>query len=305
LSHVVLPVAGRIAQVFVKIGDSVQQGQVLLTVESPDVDAALSGLLQAQASVTQAQAGLTKAEADYDRSKDLFEHNAIAKKEVLNQEAALAQAKAALEQAQASEQQARRRLEILGVKPGQIGQHVAVRAPISGKVLEMTVVPGEFRNDLSQPVMTIADLSTVWITSDVPETSIRLIDPGERVDIELGAYPGQVFRGRVTRIADMVDPQTRTVKVHAEIDNRDGKLRPEMFGQIHHVDSTHMVPVVPASAVIQGENQDSVFVELGPGRFRSTPVKVGSRVGDRIVVFHGLAAGSRVVTDGAMLLKGI
>jgi len=305
LAHVVLPVAGRIAQVFVKIGDAVQQGQVLLTVESPDVDAALSGLLQAEASVTQARAALTKSEADSDRAKDLFENNAIAKKEVLNQEAALAQSKAALDQSLAAEQQAKRKLEILGITAGQLGQHVAVRSPISGKVLEMTVVPGEFRNDLSQPVMTIADLSSVWITSDVPETSIRLIDPGERVDIELSAYPGEQFHGRVARIADTVDPQTRTVKVHAEIDNRNGRLRPEMFGKIHHVDSTRRVPMVPASAVIQGENHPAVFVELGPGRFKPVAVKLGDRTGDRFAVLDGLSAGSRVVTDGAMLLKGI
>lgn len=302
-SHLVLPVTGRITQVFVKLGDAVRQGQTMLTVESPDVDASISALLQSQASVTQARAMMAKAQADYDRAKDLFDHNAIAKKEVLNADALLTQSDTALQQAAASEQQARRKLEILGVKPGEVGQQVALHAPISGKVLEMSVVPGEFRNDLSQPVITIADLSTVWITSDVPESSIRMIQPGEHVEVELSAYPGEHFHGRVTRIADTVDSQTRTIKVRAEMDNRAGRLRPEMYGRIRHVDTLRKVPVVPASAVIQGENVTVVFRELRPGVFRQVPVKLGDRAGDRFAVLEGLAAGDRVVTDGGMLLK--
>jgi cobalt-zinc-cadmium efflux system membrane fusion protein len=208
-----------------------------------------------------------------------------------------------LEQAIATVEQARRRLEILGVKSGQFGQRLTVRAPLSGKVLEMNIVPGEFRNDLSAPVITIADLSSVWITSGVPETSIRLIQLGERIDIELSAYPGETFRGRVTRIADTVDPQTRTIKVRAEIDNRRGQLRPEMFGRIRLVDHIAPVPVVPAAAVIQGEGQSYVFRETGAGSFAQTPVSLGGRAGERIAVTRGLSPGDRIVTDGVMLLK--
>jgi cobalt-zinc-cadmium efflux system membrane fusion protein len=78
--------------------------------------------------------------------------------------------------------------------------------------LEIAVAPGEYRNDTNASLMTIADLKTVWITSNVPESRIRLIQVGERVDIELAAYPGEVFRGQVKRIADTVDPETRTIK---------------------------------------------------------------------------------------------
>jgi len=98
-AHVLLPVAGRVKSVEIRIGDYVKQGQTLLTVESPDVDAAISAYLQAGAAVTQARAALVKAQADTDRARDLFEHRAVAQKEVLNAEALLAQAKAALDQA--------------------------------------------------------------------------------------------------------------------------------------------------------------------------------------------------------------
>ncbi len=302
-SHVLLPVPGRLSKVFVHIGDAVKQGQVLLTVESPDVDGAISVYLQAQAAVMQSRAGLSKAEVDLDRSKDLFENNAVAKKEVLNAENVRTQSKAVLDQVLASEKQAQRRLEILGVKPGEFGQTVEVRAPVAGKVLEMTVVPGEYRNDTSTPVLTIADLSSVWVTSDVPETSIRYVRRGENVQIELDAYPGERFRGRVTQIADTVDPQTRTIKVRAEMENSGGRLRPEMFARIRLANKFETRPVVPASAVVQGEAGSWVMRELSAGRFKQTPVTTGNRQGNLIAILSGLNPGDRIVTDGVLLVR--
>ena len=302
-SHVTLPLAGRIVAVSVKIGDLVQQGQPLLMIDSPDVDAALSAQLQSLAQITQARSVVTKTQADLERVRDLFSHDAVAKKEVLNAEAMLTQSQAALEQAQAAAQQSRRRLELLGIEPGRFGQKVAVTAPIAGKVLEMNIVPGEYRNDTSAPVMTITDLSTVWITSDVPESSIRLVKLGEAVQIDLAAYPGEKFRGRVKQIADMVDPQTRTIKVRAEMDNPGGRLRPEMFGQIRHVEALENKPVVPASAVIEADNRRVVWREIAAGLFERTAVTLGGRIGDRVAVLSGLKAGDRIVIDGVMLLQ--
>src|SRR5215470_13604397 len=108
------------------------------------------------------------------------------------------------------------RLRLLGLKPGEAEPLVVVRAPLAGKVMEISIVAGEYRNDTTAPVMTIADLRRVWMTSDVPENSIRLISVGESVDITLDAYPGQAFSGRVERVADTLDPKTRTIKVMIE-----------------------------------------------------------------------------------------
>jgi cobalt-zinc-cadmium efflux system membrane fusion protein len=301
-SNLVLPVAGRVNAVLVKIGDFVKQGQPVLTVESPDIDAAVSGLQQAQASVTQTKSVLAKAQMDLDREKDLFEHGAVPQKDVLNAEAVLVQAKAAVDQAQAAVEQSRRRLEILGITPGTFGQRLTVPAPISGKVLEMSVVNGEFRNDLSAPLMTIADLSSVWVTSDVPETAIRLIKIGEPLRMELSAYPAETFRGRVTLIGDTVDPQTRTVKVRAELPNADGRLKPEMFGKIQLAEQTEARPTIPAAAVIATDGKTLVWREVRTGVFEKVAVITGVQVGDRIAILDGLAAGDRVVIDGVMLL---
>jgi cobalt-zinc-cadmium efflux system membrane fusion protein len=303
VSRVALPLSGRVSSVLVKLGDSVKRGEPILTIEAPDADAAVSAYLQGQAAINQAKANLNKAQADYDRSSDLFSHNAVAKKDVLTAENALAQAKAALETADANLEQFDRKLKLLGLRPNTFGQKVTVAAPISGKVLDMTIVAGEYRNDTNTPVMTIADLSTVWVSSDVPESQIRFIDPGERIDVELTAYPGETFHGRVTRIADTVDPQTRTIKVRAEMDNSRGKLRPEMYGTIRHTDAMKSLPVVPVGAVLQGDGKTTVWVEQAPGRFRPVEVKTGERTGGNLPILSGLQAGTRIVVDGAMLLR--
>lgn len=305
VSKVVLPVAGRVTSVLVKMGDAVGKDQPLLTLQSPDADAAMSTYLSAQAAVTQARAAFVKAQADFDRSSDLFAHNAVAKKDVLANESALAQATAGVDQTRAALEQSARRLTVLGLRPGDFQQEVVVRAPLAGKVLELTVVPGEYRNDTSASLMTIADLSSVWVTSQVPESYIRFVQIGERVEISLVAYPGELFEGHVSRIADTVDPQTRTVKVQAEMDNRGGRLRPEMFGSIHHIESTAPTPVLPVGAVVQGDTHAVVFVETAPGRFEERQVTIGKRAGDVVRVLGGVKPGDSVVVDGVMLLKGL
>lgn len=304
LSRVLLPVPGRISNVLVRLGDRVSAGQSLLAVESPEADAAMSAYLQAEAALGQSKAALLKAQADLERAKDLYAHDAVAKKEVLNAENAFAQANAATEQAQAAQRQGLRRLELLGLKPGDFGQRVVVRAPSSGTILEMSVADGEYRNDTAAPVITIAGLSTVWISADVPESYIRFAQIGGRVDVTLAAYPGETFRARVARIADTVDPQTRTVKVRAEMENRQGRFRPEMFGSVRSASGTRVLPVVPASAVVSAEGLPTVFVEKQRGCFQPTPVTLGKRAGEVFPVVSGVSLGDRVVVDGTMLLKG-
>ena len=166
VSHVVLPLAGRIVSVLVKLGDTVQQGQPVLKLESPDTDAAVSAYQQAQAQIEQAKSALLKAQADLDRVRDLRDHKAIAEKEVVNAESAVAQTKAVIEQNEAAKRQAAARLESFGLVPGSYRQQVTVTAPIAGKILELGIAAGEYRNDLAASTMTIADLSSVWVAAD-------------------------------------------------------------------------------------------------------------------------------------------
>jgi cobalt-zinc-cadmium efflux system membrane fusion protein len=304
ISRVLAPLVGRIRQVLVRLGDAVQEGQPVVIIESREVGDALAAHLQAKAQLNQARSLLAKAEKDLARLRDLYEHRAVALKEVLAAETELAQAQAGVEQAQAAAEEARHRLDLLGVDPAHHTHEITVRAPISGKVLEIAVAPGEYRTDLAAPLMTIADLSTLWVTSQVPESSIRLIEVGERVEIELTAFPGEIFEGRVRRIADVVDPQSRTVKVQAELDNHRGRLRPEMFGTIRHTHGWRSLPAAPATAIVRAGDQAWAYVERGPGRFERVPVECGETRNGMVAILAGLKAGDRVVSRGAALLSG-
>jgi cobalt-zinc-cadmium efflux system membrane fusion protein len=304
ISRIVLPVPGRVTSVAVRLGDAVAEGQPLLRLESPEAEEALSNCLRSEAAQTQARAALGRVQADLERTKDLFEHGAVARKEVLHLEAELATAQAAVKEAQAARDQSRRRLEILGLQSCEFGQQVVVRSPIAGKVLEVKIVPGEYRNDISDSLITVADLATLWVTSDIPESSIRWIEKGERVRIELAAYPGEAFQGRVMRVSDTVDPQTRCVQVQTELANVHGRFRPEMFAKIHHSHGTQRVPVVPQSAVVEADGSSWVFVEETPGVFQKTRIETGAAVHASVPVLSGVKAGQRVVTDAAMLLHG-
>ena len=303
LSHVIAPLSGRVVQVLVRIGDAVKQGDAVLVMECPDLDTAIANHAQAEASVTQAKIALAKAKSDYERTKTLFDKGAVAEKELIATQSVVAQSEPAVKQAEALTSQALRRLQILGVQPGAVGQKLTVRAPISGKVLEIGVTTGEFKNDTAASLLTIADLSTVWVSSDVQESHIGLVGKGEYVEIAMAAYPNEKFSGRVMQIADTEDPTTRTIKVRSELPNPNGRLRPEMYAQIRLVGASKQMPVVPAAAILQADGKSMVYRELSRGVFQAVIVTTGGKAGDKIAIASGLSAGDRVVTDGVMLLR--
>jgi cobalt-zinc-cadmium efflux system membrane fusion protein len=305
VSRVLLPTTGRVSRVLVRLGETVAAGQPLLELDSPDAESAIAECRQAEAILSQARATLTKTQADYERIGDLLVHKAVARKDLLAAENELAQARAALEQANAALAHCRRRLEILGLRPGEAGQKVTVRATLAGKVIDLAVTEGEYRSDTGTPLMTVADLSTVWVTSEIPENSIRFVEVGERVQVELVAFPGEVFDARVTRIADTVDSKTRTIQVQAELRNPNGRLRPEMFGRIRHSHAPQSLPVVPAQAIVRGALGSFVFVERGPGIFERIMIQTGEPASGAVPVLQGLKPGDRVVVAGAMLLAGM
>lgn len=332
ISHIYLPVAGRVQNVLVRTGDPVSAGQTLLTVLSPDatqaqtdlreadsnVREARDSLIEANIAVTKARTALRKAEIDYQRVRDLYKHDAIAKKEVLTAETDLAQARsdlqntramvdqaqAGIDSAVAGRDHAQARLRLLGVSANDPNPEISVPAPLTGKVLELEVVAGEYHSDLGNSVMTVVDLSSVWVTSNVAEADIRWIEVGEPVHITLDAFPNQRFEGKVARIADVLDPKTRTIKVMTELRNPSGRFRPEMFGRIHHVHDAAQMPVVPPTAIVQkGDGSKVVYVQTKPGTFEPRVVEVGQREGDRVAITRGISPGERVVVDGALLLR--
>jgi cobalt-zinc-cadmium efflux system membrane fusion protein len=289
--------------VFAKLGDTVSKGQPLVTIESTAVAEAESAFVQAEGAVRQTEISLNKAEADAARISDLYDHMAVAQKDLLSAKTTVALNKAAVEQAQSIRDQAKRRLELLGLKAGEFQQRVIVKAPISGKVMEVSVVEGEFRNEINTPLVTITDLSRVWVESEVPESKIRLFRIGGLVDLDLIAFPNEKFHARITRLADSVDPETRTVKVDSELANAGGKLRPDMFGSLRYTAGEMPSPWIPEAAVVRLNGVDLVFVERQPGRFAAVPVALGNLQDGGFPVSKGIKVGDRVVTQGAVYLK--
>jgi Cu(I)/Ag(I) efflux system membrane fusion protein len=138
--------------------------------------------------------------------------------------------------------------------------------------------------------------------ADAYEGDLRLVSVGMQASLVMAAYPGQVFSGRVDFIDPVLDPKTRTVKVHLHFPNPGGKLKPEMFGEVVLQGQARQGLTIPVDAVIQTGTRQVVFVELGQGKFQPREVELGGRAGDTVEVRSGLAEGQKVVTRANFLI---
>lgn len=213
---------------------------------------------------------------------------------------------------------ARRRLRLLGAGPAAIARLerggepsplLEVPAPFAGSILE-TLAPAGSAVEAGTPVFRIADLSTVLVAADVPERALGSLRTGQGATVRLAAFPDRRFSGRVERIGDVVDPQTRTVKAMVRVPNPGRTLRPGMFATVGlDVPGMEAAPAggvltVPSSAVVTDGDTRYVFVEVGPRTYERRAVEVAAGgAGGRLVVTSGLAGGERVVTRGAFTLK--
>lgn len=304
MARLALPVAGRVRGVAVAIGDTVTAGQPLVTIETPELSALTASWRQAQADIRQRQAAQAKADEDVRRARDLLEHRGIARKEVMAAETEQAFASAAVDQAQAAQDDVERRMRLLGLDPRRPGDWLTLRAPMPGQVVEMSVAQGEYRHDSSAPVLTVADLRTVWVTASVPERALARVRRGQRVIVSLAAFPDESFAASVTRVPAMLDPDTRTGKVIAELPNPHGQFRPEMFARVRYEGPPRAVIRIPLGAIVHTDSRAIVFVEQRRGLFERRAVTLGPRQGESVVITTGLSQGDRVVVGGTMLLMG-
>lgn len=289
MARIAPPLPGRVVQLFVRFGDTVTQGQALLTLDSPD-------LVSAQTDYLRARSALAQSERTLARQQDLAAHGVGAVREVETATTDRDLARSELERATL-------RLRILGVDASAIGRPLTVRSPIAGRVVEFGVAPGEFRNDPAAPMMTVADLSTIWVTADVQEKDVRRVQPQEDANALFAAWPGESFVGRVLFVGDLLDPATRTIKVRVALDNRDRRLRPGMFASVTFTERAAPEVVVPTTGIVLLGEASYVFVERAPWVFERRRVTPGAPVGDRTAVTEGLRAGERVVTENAVLLQ--
>lgn len=176
-------------------------------------------------------------------------------------------------------------------------------SPATGTITDMTAARGAFYDVPLQPVATVARFDTVRATLAVPEKHVALARPGETVRLSLLSYPGETFTGRIAGIGDILDPDTRRLKVRVSLPNRDGRLKPGMFGTAIMEAAPSRMPRIPASALVLDGASDAVFVEVSPWHFAKRRIQTGLQDGDSVFVKSGLADNDRVVVKGAVLLN--
>lgn len=293
ITHVAPRVPGRIVKVHVNLGDRVKAGQALAVLDSLDVGEAHSGYLQAK---TQ----LAVAKADFERAEKLHGDQIIAQKDHVR-------AHAEYEKAKASFAAAGDKLRMLGVgtTPADDGRAVStfpLTTPFAGTVIEKHAILGE----LAQPdklIFTVADLSTLWIEANLFEKDLGRVKTGAEAEVTVAAYPDQVFRGKLTYIAAIVDKETRTIQARLEVANPDGRLKPEMFASAAiRTGGKGRGLLLPEDAVVLVDGKATVFIEEHGG-FEPRTVELGDRLRGRVVIKAGLQAGELVVTAGTFALK--
>ena len=285
------PLSGHVRSLFVRFGDRVTKGQPLLELDSVDFTAAQNDYFKARS-------GADLAERTLSRQRDLYEHGIAAKREVEQAENDSAVAKNEFSRAA-------NRLRTLGLNPerAQFGQAMTVYSPVAGRVVDMSVAVGEFRNDATAPMMSIADLSTVWLTANVQEKDASRIFVGQQVDAHFAAFPQEQFRGTVLFIGDLLDPDTRTIKVRIALPNPDGRLKPGMFATVSFSEAARQAIAVPTSAIFEEGDTSVVFVEVKPWTFQRRTVVVESQQGDLTLLKSGVLLGARIVSADGLLIK--
>lgn len=205
---------------------------------------------------------------------------------------------------------ARQRLENLGV-PGEVIDRIAIEgqttvsipimAPRSGVVLERMAIEG-MMSEAGETLFRIADVSTVWVIAEVPESALTDIVPGSEVRVSFQGLGEELMKGRIDTIYPELDMMTRTVKLRVELPNPDGLLRANMFADVEIMLDQTPVVQVPEGAVIDTGDRQVVILDLGEGRFRPEPVIVGRRGGGMIEIVSGVVAGDVVVSAATFLI---
>jgi cobalt-zinc-cadmium efflux system membrane fusion protein len=297
-TQVLSPVSGPATRVIGDVGMNVAHGQPLAYVSSPDFASAVANYRKAQTADRQARRVA-------DRDSALFKNDALAR-------ADLEQAQADLSAADADVESAEQAMRALGVEDAQIaavkaGQtapiQAIIRSPIDGTIVEKLISNGQLLQAGSTPCFTVADLGTMWVLANVFANDLADVSVGAPADVFTDVTKAPI-PGRVDYIASLADPGTKAVSVRIVAPNNDRALRKDMFVRVQIKSShEHTGLLVPTSSVMRDdENLPFVFVAAGNAYARRR-IDLGPRVGDTYQVTSGLAAGDKVVTEGALFLQ--
>lgn len=300
-TSVLAPFGGPVSRLLVNPGDQVKAGDPLAEVDSPDFAAAISTYRKA---LTTAQTAREVADVD----KDLIQHNGVAQREE-------EQAQTDAINAEADRDAALQALVSLNVDPAvikdlQAGRPVArpqgmIRSPIAGTVVEKLISPGLLLSAGATPCFTVADLSRVWVMTQVFGSDLAAIKVGDSAEVETGIATNNLFSGTVDNISALVDPDTRSIQVRVVVDNPGDFLKKQMYVHVRiqaRQESTGLL--VPVSAILRDdENLPFVYLVQPDGSFARQHVTLGDRTGDQYDIAEGLQAGDQVVVDGAVFVQ--
>jgi cobalt-zinc-cadmium efflux system membrane fusion protein len=294
-ARILAPLPGQALDLQVRVGDPIEKDQLLFSIKSREVASLVTDYLESQRDVDLAQ-------KTFNMNKDLFEHQAASRISLQQAESDLAKANTHVARGEEA-------LRVLGIDPkeavkdGGLRSLVPVRSTMAGTLIERNLTPGQFVQGDGTALLTIADLSTVWVLVDVFERDIHLVRTGQKVQVVAVAYPDRRFTASIERIGDKVDPDSRTLKVRLLVSNPNGLLKPEMFITASlELSEGGAALTVPSTAVFTQDGKSYVFAAIGDRRFERRQIAAAPDAEGRLRVTSGLRAGDIVVTDGAMLL---
>ena len=303
-SRISSPLQGRVLEVRAHLGEHVEAGSVLLVLDSQEI-------AQAYSEYAKEDSDLQFATRAHELAKDLYENRALALKD-------LKQAENELIKARAEFRRAKERLLSLRVpaqeleKPlerQKVTSRFEMKSPLTGIVVERNVTPGQsIGGDSGQILFTVADLDLLQVVADVYERDLAylaLVKEGQQAKVNVEAYSDVSFPATVTTIGDVVDPTSRTIKLHAVVKNKDHRLKPEMFARLHiEVGESTLLLTIPREAVLEEDGKEFVYVVEGTDHYVKRAIKASTISPDQVRVLEGLASGQRIVTKGAVLIKG-
>ncbi|PWT82135.1 MAG: hypothetical protein C5B44_02645 [Acidobacteria bacterium] len=309
--------SGRIVKLDAVVESTVKAGQVIGTIDTPDIVGIESDYLQASSAERSARTALDLARRTRERSERLATAEAIPQRDLEQAQADESRAADDLKRAESALAAARGRLQSAGMKEAEIerlstgaravNRLMPIVAPIPGTIIERKAGIGQVvQPGAGEPLFLIADLSTVWINADIYEDQLAHIHTGQSMKVTTPAYPSETFIARVDQMGSTIDPDKHTVAVRCVVSNPERRLKPGMFvSVILGGAAPQIVITIPSSAVITEGTQRSVFVEEAVGKYTKCNIETGNEIDGAIVVRSGLKEGQRVVVRGGLLISAV
>jgi len=278
-------VSGNIQDVKVQLGDYVTEGEILGRVKSSEMAGYSNNLVIAETN-------LTATKKQLEATKDLFSSGLASQLDVTNAQVNYDQAVAQLEMV-------KRVLKINGNNTQ--GEYI-IKAPISGFIVQKNVTNSTaIRADNGNNLFTISDLKEVWIQANLYEANIPKVHVGDSVQVTTLSYPNRIFKGKVDKILNVLDPVSKVAKVRIVLPNLDYALKPQMFAnaKVDNKDNAKAL-CIPKSALIFVDSKYYVLVYEGKGKANITPVEKLSDLEDRVYLASGVKAGDKLIASNAL-----